>query len=90
MLGMTVFMQSLCAWKIVKLDAIARHLNAYSAFRLRLGWRISVAVIMPLAAISLLLWMIMHLESSALIGSGIALVVVLSAVLLAHLPGRNG
>ncbi len=90
MLGMTVFMQSLCAWKIVKLDAIARHLNAYSAFRLRLGWRISVAVIMPLAAIFLLLWMIMHLESSALIGSGIALVVVLSAVLLAHLPGRNG
>ena len=90
MLGTSVFLQSLCAWKIIQLDAIARHLNAYSAFRLRLGWRVCVAVIMPLAALSLLVWMIMSRESAALIGSGIALVIVLSAVLLAHLPGRNG
>lgn len=90
MVAVTVFMQSICAWRVIKLDAVARHLNAYSAFRLRLGWRVAVAVMMPLAATTLLTWLIISDGSKALIGAGIAFVILLGAAVLTRLSGRNG
>ena len=54
LLALTVVGQAACSVAAVKLDAVARHLNAYSAFHLRRGWRLAVAALMPLAAIAVL------------------------------------
>lgn len=90
MLGITVFMQSFAAWRVIKLDAVARHLNAYSAFRLRQGWRVAVAIIMPLAAVTFLTQLTISDGAKALMGAGIALVMLLCAAALTRLSGRNG
>ncbi len=81
--------QSACSVFAVKLDAVARHLNAYSAFHLGWAWRLAVAVLMPLAAIVLLVVQSIRDPASAVIGGGIAVAVLVAGMLLVRLTGRN-
>ncbi len=56
LLGITaalVAAQALASWWKVDLDALQRHLNAYSTFRVGLVWRILVAGLVPLASVAL-------------------------------------
>jgi NSS family neurotransmitter:Na+ symporter len=48
-----VAVQALAAWWKVDLDALQRHLNAYSAFRVGIGWRVLVAGLVPVASLAL-------------------------------------
>lgn len=89
-LGITVIIQSLSAVVAVRLDAVARHLNAYSAFHLGWGWRAAVALLMPFAGVTLITAMIVRQPSESLVGGGIAAVVLVVAVVVARIIGRNG
>ncbi len=90
LLGATVVGQALCTVWAVKLDAVARHLNAYSAFHLGLTWRLSVALLMPVVAIVMLVGLAIREPASSLIGSGVAVALLVAAALMTRLHGRNG
>jgi len=81
--------QAACSVVAVKLDAVTRHLNAYSAFHLGWAWRLAVAVLMPLAAILLLVVQSIREPSSAITGAIIASTVLVAGVLLVRLTGRK-
>ncbi len=88
-LVMALIGQAACSVAAVKLDAVARHLNAYSAFHLGWAWRLSVAGAMPLAAIVLLIVLAIRDPTSAVIGGGMATAVLVAGVVLVRLTGRN-
>jgi len=44
----------LSTWWRVDVDALQRHLNAYSAFRVGLGWRIFVGALVPIGAVAVM------------------------------------
>lgn len=81
--------QAACSVFAIRLDAVARHLNAYSAFHLGWPWRVVVAALIPLAGIALLVAHAIREPVSALIGGGIAAGVLVAAVVLVRLTGRN-
>jgi NSS family neurotransmitter:Na+ symporter len=88
-MAISAMAQALVSWRAIKLDAVARHLNAYSAFRLRLGWRSAVALVVPLSALGLLAWMVLAGRDSILAGAILAAGLALVAVVAARLPGRG-
>jgi len=90
LLGVTVIAQSLSAVVAVRLDAVARHLNAYSAFHLGWSWRLAVALLMPFAGVALLSALVVREPADALVGGGIAVVVLVVALVVARIIGRNG
>lgn len=88
-LVVTLLGQAACGVVAVKLDAVARHLNAYSAFHLGWAWRLAVAVLMPLAAVVLLVVQSIHEPASAVTGAIIASAVLVAGVVLVRLTGRK-
>jgi SNF family Na+-dependent transporter len=48
----------LVAWRALKYEAIARHLNAYSAFHLGVSWYACVLVLVPFFYLLALAWMV--------------------------------
>lgn len=81
--------QSLCSVFAVKLDAVARHLNAYSAFHLGWMWRLAVAVLMPVAAVTLLVAHTVRDGAASATGAGIAVGTLIAALTLVRLTGRS-
>jgi NSS family neurotransmitter:Na+ symporter len=88
-LATTVIVQAACAVWAIRLDAVARHLNAYSAFHLGWGWRVSLALVTPLSAAALLIGVVGREGVAALVGGLVALMVLLLAVLITRLTGRG-
>jgi SNF family Na+-dependent transporter len=86
---LTAMIQALVAWRVMKLEAIARHLNAYSAFRLRFGWRCGIAVGMPIIC-GLLLAYWSFSKHELLISVSIVSIMMVMAVVITRLHGRNG
>lgn len=89
LLALTVIVQAACAIWAIRLDAVARHLNAYSAFYLGWGWRIAVAAVIPVAALLVLIAWVWRDGMSAMQGGLVAAVVLLVAVLITRLTGRG-
>jgi SNF family Na+-dependent transporter len=85
----TVILQTVCALLAVRLEAVARHLNAYSAFRLGWGWRLGVGVALPLAGVLLLVGLMRGSSPNELIGAGMAVVLGLVALLVSRMTGRG-
>jgi SNF family Na+-dependent transporter len=84
----TIIGQSACSVVAVKLDAVARHLNAYSAFHLGVFWRLAVAVLMPATALVLLIMHAVQDHEAATTGAIIAAVMLAAALVLVRLTGR--
>jgi neurotransmitter:Na+ symporter, NSS family len=89
LLLLTVALQSFCAVHAIRLDAVARHLNAYSAFRLRRGWQIAVAGVIPFVAIVTLMFWVWHGGEKIIPGGAVAAGAIVIAVIIARLSGRS-
>ena len=100
--GVLTALLALSTWWQVDLDALQRHLNAYSAFRVGLGWRALVGVLVPLGATAVALTqLVARLQQAApdrpLVAGGlhaaaagaILAVLVITALVVARLPGRG-
>jgi NSS family neurotransmitter:Na+ symporter len=100
--GVLTALLALSTWWRVDLDALQRHLNAYSAFRVGLGWRALVGVLVPLgaAAVALEQLALRFGEAApdrplaagglhALAACTILAVLVSTALVVTRLPGRG-
>jgi NSS family neurotransmitter:Na+ symporter len=85
----TIIGQSVCSLLAIKLDAVVRHLNAYSAFHLGMVWRLVVAVLMPGTALTLLVVHSLRDLEAAATGAVIAGVMLVAALVLVRLTGRS-
>jgi NSS family neurotransmitter:Na+ symporter len=54
LVALLVLAQVAVAWRAIRLDALQRHLNAYSALRVGWAWRICVLAVVPAASAGLL------------------------------------
>lgn len=81
--------QVACSVAAIRLDAVARHLNAYSAFNLGWTWRLAVGGLMPFAAVGVLVMHGLRDPVAATIGGSIAIGVLVAAVALVRLSGRK-
>jgi NSS family neurotransmitter:Na+ symporter len=52
LVAVLVALHALATWRALTLDALQRHLNAYSAFRLGPVWRVSVSLLVPVAVLT--------------------------------------
>jgi SNF family Na+-dependent transporter len=90
---MALILAAMChiavAWRALKFEAIARHLNAYSAFRLRWGWRVNVAGCVPLSYLMVFIWYIGNQESWWLSTSLMVGAACISALFITRLKGKG-
>jgi SNF family Na+-dependent transporter len=100
--GVLTAMLALSTWWRVELDALQRHLNAYSAFRVGRGWRILARVLVPIGAVGVAIdqavgRLAATAPGTAPAGGGlhvwgacaILVVLILIAWVVARLPGRG-
>jgi SNF family Na+-dependent transporter len=90
LIASTVIMQTLCALLAIRLEAVARHLNAYSAFRLGWSWRLGIGIAVPASGVLLLVGLVHEPSSNTLVGAGVALALGCGALLVSRLAGRGG
>ncbi len=88
LVALLVALHAVATWRALTLDALQRHLNAYSAFRLGPVWRVSVSLLVPVAVLSFAVtrW---SAETHPLWLAGALVLVVLMSILAARLPARN-
>ncbi len=85
----TTLCQAIVAWRAMKLDAITRHLNAYSAFRLHYTYRFIIALAIPLLSCVLLVFWSMGKMEWPMIATMLVCMCV-AAIITTRLQGRNG
>ena len=88
LVALLVALHAVATWRALTLDALQRHLNAYSAFRLGPVWRVSVSLLVPVAVLGFAVtrW---SADAHPLWLAGALLLAVVISILAARLPARN-
>lgn len=88
LVAVLVALHALATWRALTLEALQRHLNAYSAFRLGPVWRVSVSLLVPVAVLAFAIarWAD---EAHPLWLAGATALVAALAVTAARLPARS-
>lgn len=88
LVAILVALHALATWRALTLDALQRHLNAYSAFRLGPVWRVSVSLLVPVAVLAFAFSRWAADPYPLWLAGALVLASVLSVV-AARLPARN-